>query len=326
MPNPTAGDLHVNAPLSNVSVAYAQRSEDFVADKLFPVIPVQKQSDLYWTFDRKDWLRSEARERAPGTESVGVGYRVSTESYYSTVYAVHNDIDDQTRANADPAHNLDVTATEFVTNQLLRKRDLLFVDKYMKTGVWSKDLDGVAGAPGANQFKRWDVAGSTPVEDLRTQIISMAQTTGYRPNTLVLGPHTWKALADHAELLDRIKYSQKGVVGPQLLAGLLDIDKVLIAWAIKNTANEGGTESNVFMTGDGKDALLMYVNSNPAPKTVSAGYVFAWTGFLGASAYGGRIKTFRMESIESDRVEGEMAFDMKVIASDLGAFFEDAVA
>ena len=44
MPNPTQSDLHVNVPLTNVSVAYMQDKATFIADKVFPRVPVQKQS------------------------------------------------------------------------------------------------------------------------------------------------------------------------------------------------------------------------------------------------------------------------------------------
>jgi hypothetical protein len=33
MPNPTAGDVHVNRPLTNISIAYMQDAAGFVADR-----------------------------------------------------------------------------------------------------------------------------------------------------------------------------------------------------------------------------------------------------------------------------------------------------
>ena len=67
MPNPTQSDLHVNVPLTNVSVAYMQDKAQFIADKVFPRVPVQKQSDLYWKYSKSDWRRTDAQKRAPGT-------------------------------------------------------------------------------------------------------------------------------------------------------------------------------------------------------------------------------------------------------------------
>ena len=42
---PSRGDVHVNRPLTNISIAFLQTQEAFVADRVFPNIPVTKQSD-----------------------------------------------------------------------------------------------------------------------------------------------------------------------------------------------------------------------------------------------------------------------------------------
>ena len=98
---PSPGDVHVNVPLTNISVAYMQEESNFIADRVFPMLPVMKRSDVYYEFDRDAWLRDEMKERAPGTESSGSSYPVATEPYMCKAYAHHKDIDDQTRANAD---------------------------------------------------------------------------------------------------------------------------------------------------------------------------------------------------------------------------------
>lgn len=88
--NPTAGDVHVNAPLTNISIAYMQKAEMFIADKVFPMVPVQKQSDRYFVYPKGAWFRSEAKERAPGTESAGSGFEIdNTPTYYCKVTAIH---------------------------------------------------------------------------------------------------------------------------------------------------------------------------------------------------------------------------------------------
>jgi hypothetical protein len=332
---PDASTLRVSSPLTQISVAYQQGVEArrFIADQVFPVVPVARQGDLYYKYNKGDWFRSVAGVRAPATESVGAGWEVTTDSYFAPVYAVHKDVDDQTRANADNVFNLDRDATLWVTQNLLIKRDRIFIDTYMKTGVWTggtgigggasgADLTGAATA-GSNQFIQWNRAGSTPIEDIYTQVIGMARTTGFRPNTLLIGPDVLAALMNHASIIDRIKYSERGIANVDLLATLFNVDRVLVTWSIENTAPMGATDSFNFM--NSKTALLMYSAPNAGIMQPSAGYIFAWTGLLGAGAYGTRIKRFRMEQIESDRIEGEMAFGMKIVAADLGVFFNSAV-
>src|SRR5574343_1416849 len=98
---PSRADVHVNRPLTNISVAFMQNASNFIADRVFPVVPVAKQSDLYFTFDRGAFNRDEMQRRAPGAESAGAVYTVATAPYNCAVWALHKDVADQVRANAD---------------------------------------------------------------------------------------------------------------------------------------------------------------------------------------------------------------------------------
>jgi hypothetical protein len=132
--NPTPGDVHVNAPLTNISVAMMQSASNFIGVRAFPNVPVQKQSDRYYTFDRGEFNRDEMQERAPSTESSGGGYTVdNTPTYFCRVYAFHKDIDDQMRANADSVLQLDREATQYCTMKALIKREKVWANAYFKT-------------------------------------------------------------------------------------------------------------------------------------------------------------------------------------------------
>lgn len=325
MPNPTRGDVHVNRPLTNISVAYMQDATNFIAGRVFPVVSVQKQSDTYFTYSKDDFFRDEAKERAPGTESAGGGFNVSTAPpYFCRVYSWHEDIADQTRANQDDPLSLDQDATEVVTQKMLLKREKTWVSGFFKAGVWGTNKAGVTGSPSGSQFKRWDEAGSTPIADIENERIRIGEMTGHRPNKLVLNPYVFMALRNHAEVLDRIKYTQRGLVSAELLASLLEVDEVLVPFATENTAKEGAAGAYNFVYGKG--ALLVHAAKSPGLRKPSGGYTFGWKGFHGASGDGTRIKSFRMEHLESDRIEGEMAYDQKLVSADVGVFFEDAVS
>jgi hypothetical protein len=234
------------------------------------------------------------------------------------------DIDDQTRANADAAINMDRDATEYVTQQLWTKRDQVWASKFFTTGIWSTNLTGVAAAPGAGQFLRWDEPNSTPIEDITGQAIAIAGLTGFKPNKLVLGPEVYNALRNNADVLDRIKYTQRAVATTDLLASLFDVDEVVVPMSVVNPAIQGAADATSFIFG--KSALLVYSAPNPGLLTPSGGYIFTWNGLMGAGAFGNRIKRFRMEWLAADRVEGEAAFDCKLVAPELGCFFATAVS
>jgi hypothetical protein len=332
MPNPTQSDLHVNVPLTNVSVAYMQDKSTFIADKVFPRVPVQKQSDLYWKYTKSDWRRTDAQKRAPGTESAGTGWKVDTGQYFAEVWAVHKDIDDQIRANADSNWSLDKDSTTFVTNQLLLQRDLDWNAKYFTTGVWAVDKTGVSGTPSAGQFKQYNDAASDPVMDFNTWQTDFMLQAGRKANTLVLGADVITQLKQHPDIIDRIKYTQKGIVTTDLLATLFDVERVLVSYASYTAVPEQAdgrlqdTAATYAFMSNRKAALLCYTPSSPSLLTPAAGYTFTWNGYLAGNSYGIRMKNFRMEHIAADRIEGEMTYDMKVVAPDMGIFLASAVA
>lgn len=323
---PTEGDLHVDVLLGNVSIMYVQDETQFICREVFPNIPVKNRSDRYAVYDRSYWWRDEAQERAPSTETVGSGYAVdTTPTYYCRVYGFHRDVDDQMVANADAVFTPMRDATELVTGKLLLRQENFWVSKFFKTGVWGTDLTGVSTGPTGGQFLQWDQSGTNPIEVITRQAIVMRETTGKKPNVFVCSPYVFNALMNDAEILDRIKYTQKGIVTEDLLAQLFGVEKFLVPGCTQTLTAEGITPATYAFI-YGKNALLVYAEKSPGLQKVSGGYTFSWTGYLGAAATGQRIKSFRMEHIASERIEGEMAFDMKLIAADVGTFFANCVA
>lgn len=331
---PEGKTLYFSQPLTTISTAYGQAGPR-IADQVFPSVPVARQGDLYWAYPRSDWMRTIAGVRAPATESPGGGWEMLSDNYYAHVYAVHKDVDDQTSTNASGGgFDLYADASRWCTEQLLVKRDRLFVDSFLRTGVWTGATGVYTGgngadvlastATGANTIVRFDLAGSDPIREVQTQVIGMARRTGKRPNTLVMGPDVWNALTQNQSILNRIVYSERGIITEDLLRAVFNVDRLIVTWTIENTAPRGAADSIDFM--NSKSMLLCYTPANAGLQEVSAGYIFTWTGLLGAGSFGTRIKRFRMEEIASDRIEGEMAFDMKVVSPDVGVFFSNVVS
>ncbi len=329
MYTPTPGDVHVNTPLTQISIAYLQQQDQFVAAQICPVIPVEKQSDRYYVYNRGDFFRDQMQKRAPGTPAASTGYRLdNTPTYFADVWAEAKPIPDQLRGNADAVLNMDRDATEFLTQQALIRREKIFAGNLFTTGKWKTDMVGQAANPGAGQFLQWNDGASTPIEDVRAGKLAIKQATGYPANTLVISEPVWLKLVDHPDLVDRVKYGQTNG-GParitrEALAAIVEIDRILVMGAIENTAGEGATDSHSFI--GGKNALLAHVAPSPGLLTPSAAYTFGWTGYLGAGNEGNRVKRYRWEIIASDIVEIEMAFDIKLVASELGYFFSGAIA
>ncbi len=327
MSQPDRRSLHVDMLLSNFSVAFMNQESYFIATQVFPEIPVQKQSDVYAVYDQNAFFRAKARKREKGTESAGDGWEVDvSNSYNAARYDLHYDIHDDDRANADPIFNLEEDAAQWVTHGLMVTREKIWMDTFFKTGVWTgADYDGVANsAPGANQFERWDRPGSNPVKDVRNVADLIHQQSGYRPNTLVLSPQVLTILEEHPDIRDRFKYTTAASITVDMLAAAFRVNRVLIANATYDSSDAGATISMNFMAG--KHALLVYSAPRPSPKQPSGGYTFGWRLPETGGTTSLSMSVFRQQQLNSDRVEGSMAFAMKVIAPSVGGFFENAIS
>ncbi len=315
MPQPTSTDVHVDAVLTNMSVAYQQEAYAFVANRAFPVVNVAKQTDKYFTYSQADFMRDQVQRRADGTESAGTGYSLSTASYSCDVFALHKDIGDQTRANSDNPLNPDMDATRFLSQQMLIRQEVQWAADAFTTSIWGTD---------ATPSPLWDAASSTPIADVETAKNTVLTNTGYVPNTIIMSYKAFSALVDNADIVDRIKYTSQDSVTEELLARVFNVDRVLVMASVYNSAQEGATAS-YSQVGD-KDVLVCYTPSAPGLMVPSAGYTMNWSGVSAGLGTSSAISRYRMDTLRADRIEIEAAFDFKIVSSALGYFLSNVTS
>ncbi len=320
MPNPTPGALHVNTYLTDVSVAYLQSSTKYVADRVFPRVSVQKQSDRVATYDLGDFLRDDVRKRQSGDSAVQTGYRVGSTSYIADEWALEHPIDDQVRANADSPFMPEEDATRFLTQKMLIKREVEFVTNFFSTGnLWTGSSDA-ADLIGGSDFVQWSNAASTPIENIDVQKSRIESNTGFLPNKLVLNRVGWYDLRNHPDIVDRVKHTSSDAVSRQLVANLMELDEILVTGAARVTSQEGSTDVGAYIADD--DALLVYAAPSPSLLQPSGGYTFTWSGLIGSNE-GQVIDTRREEGQVSDVVRIRAAWAQKRIAPAVGVLFNN---
>ncbi len=324
---PDRASVHIDAPMSQISIAYIADQSEYVASKVFPVIPVSKDSDKFFVYDRSFWFRNQMKKRAMSTESAGGGFEIGTQSYSCENYGLHKDIDDRLRGNQDMAINLDRDATEWLTGQALLNLELTWASAYFKTGVWTQDQTGVGGGAGADQFLQFNDLASEPIKVIRAGKRLVKKRTTKMPNTLVLGREVFDVLIDHADVIgrfDRDQTSGPATADEATLAALLGLKQVLVMDGIYNTAAEGIAAAYDWI--GGKSMLLCYSEPNPGILKPSAGYTFASRSLTGSTELGTRISRMRIDEKRSDRLEIDAIFDVNKVAADLGLFYTTAVA
>ena len=326
--------VHIDGPLTNISVSYLQTS-NFIADQVFPVVSVDKKSNLYYVYDRAQFNRvGQVQERAPRTEAPVISMTLSTDNYNAKVYSLAYDIDTHTVANADAMLDLRQAQTELLTMQLTIDKEIKWANTFFKSGVWSTEYTGVSGVPAGSQFRQWsDYVNSTPINDITTAMrLMQLKSGGFKPNTLIVGKEVRDVLINHPTILARLNggatVSNPAMITDAKLAEIFGVQRFLVMDAVYNTAAEGLAESNAFI--GGKFALLMYVAPSAGMRTPTAGYTFAWDQLEGASGYGISVMSYSDDSLRrqmvAERIEVNMAYAHKVVGADLGFFMNTIVA
>ena len=257
-----------------------------------------------------------SQRRAPGTQSMGSGFTVGDQNYFAENYATHVDIPDEVRENQDNPYNVDQAAVMIVNHRNLLRQEINWARDFFKSGVW--------GAPGTDTALAvvWSTFGnSKPILDLEDARNGVHATTGREATDLTMGREVWTKLKHHPDFLERIKYTQRAIVTMDLIASLLDLQRVNVGNALQITSAEG-VSALTFKYIFGKNALVSFVPGAPGIMIPSAGYTFVWKK-VGLPAY---IRFLRDDKALYDRIEGQLYFDQKQTGSDLGYFIPGAVA
>lgn len=328
MPSATniQGTIHVDRYLTNFSVRYIQDKANFLGQQAATVIPVLKQTDKFVVYDRGFFWRDEVQVRPLTGRPVQVGYKVTSDSYSCEEYALEHLVDDRQRANVDAPIGLDENATVILTDKHMIKQDKAWATAFFGTSIWTTEWTGVVSGPAANQFVQFNDSTSDPIAVVDQVKDDIFKLTGKMPNTMVLGASVKRELRNHPDIIDRIKYTQIGIADDALFAQLFDVDKILVARSLENTAKEGNTDNFDYIL-DETAMWLGYIAPTPTIDSPTAIANFSWTGLLpGANALGGVIERGRDERAHSDWFQMRSAWGLKKVAADLGAYFASAVA
>jgi hypothetical protein len=335
MPLLTPSQVHIDQPLSNLTLAYAQEQTNFIADKVFPTVGVQRQSDKYYIYDRANMNRTgDVQKLAPRTEVNRIGMTISNDSYFADVYGLGMDFDEQTLANEDAMLDIRAAGAQTLAMRLMIHREEQFASTFFATGIWGTEYDGVAGSPSAGQVRQWsDYTNATPIRNVTDARAAMQlKSGGFKPNTMVVGKEVRDILINHPDILARLNggatVTNTALITNAKLAEIFEVENFYVMEAVKNTAVEGLAESNAFI--GGKSALLVHAPRNAGLMTPASGLTFAWNNIPGVNNLGITVESFSDDALKrmqiAEHIQVKMSYDMKVVGADLGVFFDTIVA
>lgn len=322
---PTVQQVHIDKLLTNISIGYS--NEQYISDKVFPALPVSKQSDKYYAHGMEKF-RVHDDLRAPGTEANEINWSLSKDQYFTEGHALRHRIPDEEKQNADDIFDLETEGTELVTEGILINKEVDAANMVLNPANYHNDLVTTMGTTGP---KKWsDFANSDPVMDIHKAKQILHKKSGIRPNTLIMSEQVFNTLKMHPKLVEIIKYVQKGIVTEDLMKAAFGVQNFLVGSALKSDVmNPGQVGTNGVHQGFdnldyvwGNSVVLAYIAPRPGKKQVSLGYSFDWNKDGNGAT---QVRKWYEVGTRSTVVEAEKWYAHKMISNVAGFLFTDAV-
>ena len=303
---PSVGSVHVSQALTNIAIKFKNMA--LVGEMIFPVVRVAKESDKYYVF-RKEELVLEDAIRAAGAEAKEISWDVDTQTYTAEEYALKHLVPDRIVNNADIPVRPKITATQKLTQKLA-----LGAERRVQQIV--QDTAQVTSA--ATPAIKWDGTSPTIEANVDTAKNQVRINAGTEPTSILIPYSVAQVVKRDSTVRDLIRYTtpNKELLRNGDLPPVLWNLEVIVAGAIRNSANEGQTATLVDIWGD--NVLVFYKEANPSLDALSYGYIFR----VGDTV----VKTYREEPRNGEMIEVSQIQDEVVVAEDAGYLITDVLS
>lgn len=245
--------------LSQVAIEF--QPVGFIADRVLPVVGVNFEAAGYYTFDDTNFNIPEMKRNPRGVYKE-IDFGMSSDNYRAEEYGLEARIDDRERRNAPGVLDLDTSKTRRLTNAALLNRERRVANLVTNTANVTQNETLVGAA-------QWSDPTSDPMAATGRARNAIRQKTGVLPNRLTLGYNVYTALRTHPRVVD---FLDGGRASVQDLAEYFEVQEVIVAQAVYNSAKEGLTTTLVDLWGN--DALFSYQSAIVSADEPSFGYQF----------------------------------------------------
>lgn len=317
MAQPTLRNVRaVDTVLSNFAIVF--KPADLIGEQVAPLLKVDEPTGTIFKMTRDFALRigGENLQRSPQGTYHRAGYTWGTTTYETQEYGVEYPAPLVVSAGSQVPIDLERVATEMGAKDLALELERQVAAEALNTNSkWASDT----ALAGTDQWN--DYGFSNPIADIDARKESILQNAGVYPNTGYLGLQVWNKLKEHPLLIDKIKYTGKGILSEEAFASMVEIQKILVGRAIRNTAAEGATFSGSFIWG--KHMVLEYKEA-PGVESRLGVLTFAWDE--GGVAFPRAVETYEEKQSRSNIIRTFAHWQVKVVESQYGQRISSAVA
>lgn len=273
MPAPTPDTAIQRPDLGALVYEYLETGPamGYIGMEVMPTFPVMEQTAGYSVMPQEALLKIFDTKRAMRGTYNRSDYEFENGFYATSENGWEEAVDDRERKLYANAFDADVVAVKRAVNHVLRGQEKRIADKVFNATNFT-----------ANSITHeWDDAdNAVPLEDIETGKLSVRSACGMVPNTLIIAYSTFLNLRRSAQLIAQFGQNFAGQDANRMtvsqLAGLLDIEKLLVGGAIYDSAKKGQSASIADLWSN-EYAMLTVTSSSPDLTVPCIGRTFMWT-------------------------------------------------
>jgi len=314
--------LHIDVPLTNLVIDYVP--DEYIVQDIFPIIPVQKETDKYFIWNQGDGMRIH-------DDIVGRDMRVklierglSNDNYVCQPRGLGTRIYDLDMELADAVLDLKRADAELLMSSIFRGWE-----SRAATTLQSTSSVGCSQTlTGATQFSA--VNSGDPIGTILTGIETI-EAAGITPDSIIIPKKVLRRIAQNNRFQAKTMYTKALFPGMErelvnVIGDATGLKNVYVPGLLKNTANEG---ADAVFGEIWSDNIHIFKKGTPGPRGNTAGY--AYTFRLTGGVYAGRtlaVSSYRLaeENGKGIQLEVHLAQDEKVVGKAFSHTIFDCLA
>ncbi len=273
----TADDVHIQQALADAVMGY--KLADSIADQAVKVVPVDKQSDKYFIWDKKDTFeQAQSVNAASGAAVPELSTRLSNDTFTCQAYALAAFVPAEVEANADSKVQPRRQAVRRLMNALSLAREYRVAAMLKNAANYAAGFKTTLGATA-----KWNQgSASNPVQDIYDRV----EAAGMPVTGMIMSERTWHDFSLNANVQKFGTY--KDTVDPvakaeqaNKLTALLGLPPVLIGRRKAFNITSGSLE---YVWGD--DVVFTHAPDGDGlaldGQDIATAYTFRWKSPLSA--------------------------------------------
>lgn len=261
------GNVHVDAIMNNFGNKYA--NGEMKADMAFPVFPVVKASDKYWSLDPENVFDTTlATTDAAGAAVPEISLALSQGTYGTKPYGLGAFIPNEVQGNADAPLDVQMETLQLVMDRMALMRELRCMRTLFTNAAWAASNRIQLGAT-----DKWN-GGTTsdPVGVIKTG----ARACLEYPTHMLLARDTWDAFVQNSAVQKYPAFKSSIAPIPQTASAeqwcaMLDLPKPII---VESKAKSGATYPYVWTA----DVVLLKISGMVGKYSHDTCKTFRWLG------------------------------------------------